>query len=72
MKTAFNILVIFILTLKCYGQSDSISEKGFYIPKNIIECNQQLDKTIGKQAKVKLKQVDENRLDKVMIKFNEA
>jgi hypothetical protein len=65
MKTALNILALLILTLRCFGQTDSISEKGFYIPKNIIECNQQLDKTLGKKAKDKLKKVDENRLDKV-------
>lgn len=65
MKTLLNILGLLILTLRCYGQTDSISEKGFYIPKNIIECNQQLDKALGKNAKEKLKQVNENRLDKV-------
>lgn len=65
MKTALNILALLILTLRCFGQTDSISKKGFYIPKNIIECNQQLDKTLGKKAKDKLKKVDENRLDKV-------
>jgi len=65
MKIALNILALLILTLRCFGQTDSISEKGFYIPKNIIECNQQLDKTLGKKAKDKLKKVDENRLDKV-------
>ena len=65
MKTVLNILGFLILTLRCYGQTDSISEKGFYIPKNIIECNRQLDKTLGKSAKDKLKQVNENRLTKV-------
>ena len=65
MKTVLNILGLLILTLKCYGQTASISEKGFYVPKNIIECNQQLDKTLGKKAKEKLKHVDENRLNKV-------
>jgi hypothetical protein len=65
MKKSLNILAFFILTLPCVGQSDSISEKGFYIPKNITECNQQLEKTLGKKAKAKFMQVDENRLDKV-------
>lgn len=65
MKIVLNILGLLILTLKCYGQNVSISENGFYIPKNIIECNQQLDKTLRKEAIEKLKQVDENRLNRV-------
>lgn len=65
MKTALCILIFLILTLKSYAQPDSISEKGFYIPKNINECNQELDKTLGKRAKAQIKQVDENCLDKV-------
>jgi len=50
-------LVIFfsIIVQICFGQTDSISFNGFYIPKNIDECNTVLNNILGKKAKEKLK-----------------
>jgi len=50
-------LVIFfsIIVQICFGQTDSISLNGFYIPKNIDECNTVLNNILGKKAKEKLK-----------------
>ena len=50
------LIIFFSIAVQiCFGQTDSISLKGFYIPKNIDECNEVLDKTLGKKAKEKLK-----------------
>lgn len=63
MKKAIPIFILLVLSRFCFGQNDSISSHGFYIPKNINECNQQLDKTFGKKAKDKLNQLYENQLN---------
>jgi hypothetical protein len=65
MRSLVTIFFTLLLTSPGYGQPVSISEKGFYIPKNIVECNQQLDRSLLNRAKNKLKQLDENRLSKV-------
>lgn len=63
MKKIISIFIFINIAQICLSQNDSISSNGFYIPKNISECNQQLDKIFGKKAKDKLKQLDENRLN---------
>jgi len=54
MKNRLTIFFLFVVQI-CFGQTDSISSKGFYIPKNIDECNVMLDNVLGKKAKAKLK-----------------
>jgi hypothetical protein len=65
MKKILTILIFLLLSHILFGQKDSLSKKGFYIPKNIDECNQQLDKTLEKKAKEKLKVLDENSLGRI-------
>jgi hypothetical protein len=50
------LTVFFLIVVQfCFGQIDSISSNGFYIPKNIDECNVVLNNVLGKKAKEKLK-----------------
>ncbi|GHV36570.1 hypothetical protein FACS1894178_7940 [Bacteroidia bacterium] len=50
------LTVFFLIVVQfCFGQVDSISSNGFYIPKNIDECNMVLNNILGKKAKEKLK-----------------
>lgn len=65
MKTLINIAFLLLLTNLCLGQDGTLSENGFYIPKNMIECNQQLDKTLTKTAKEQLRQINEEYLARV-------
>lgn len=65
MKTTINILSLLILTLSSFGQTDSTSVKGFYIPQNLSECNQQLNKTLTPKATNRFKKVDENLLNHI-------
>ena len=65
MKILINIAFLLLLTNLCLGQDGTLSENGFYIPKNIIECNQQLDKTLTKTAKEQLRQINEEYLARV-------
>ena len=60
-------LTIFFLVVAqiCFGQTGSISSKGFYIPKNIDECNTVLNKVLGKKAKEKLKLASRGELYRV-------
>ncbi|WP_139920451.1 DUF6794 domain-containing protein [Hymenobacter sp. DG01] len=43
--------------LWCYGQSASINEHGFYIPQNLTEANEQLDKVLTEKAKAKFRRL---------------
>jgi hypothetical protein len=50
------LTVFFLIVVQfCFGQIDSISSNGFYIPKNIDECNVILNNVLGKKAKEKLR-----------------
>lgn len=63
-KIIFSILILSFMTKLCMGQ-DSISQNGFYIPKNITECNLQLDETLLPEAKEKLKKINEDSIHHV-------
>jgi len=53
------LTVYFLIVVQfCFGQIDSISSNGFYIPKNIDECNMVLNNVLGKKAKKKLKSAE--------------
>ena len=62
MKKLFIILFSAMCIQGCNRQTDSVSSNGFYIPKNIEECNIQLNKVLGKKAKEKLKSANEEDL----------
>jgi hypothetical protein len=61
MKMRLTIIFLFFVQV-CFGQINSISSNGFYIPKNINECNSELDKIFGKYAKEKIKSAEERSL----------
>lgn len=67
MKAKFSLMLLLLIvcSASCYAQNDSISEHGFYIPKNISESNLELDKILHKRAKEKLILIKENELDRV-------
>lgn len=65
MKTFITILLFFVTNNFNYAQNDSISRNGFYIPKNTLECNLQLDKMFTPRAKKQLLQLKENKLKRV-------
>ena len=61
MKTGYLILPLLVIAQICCGQADSMSSKGFYIPKNIEECNMALHVAMSKKAREKLKLIDDER-----------
>ena len=65
MKKEFIILFSMVVVQIGYGQTDSISSNGFYIPENIEECNVELNKILGEKAKKQLKSVDERDLKNI-------
>jgi hypothetical protein len=65
MKVILTLFISCIFIQVCIGQSDSISSNGFYIPKNIEECNKQLDIVLEKKAKNILKLANERHLKSV-------
>ncbi|WP_410780072.1 DUF6794 domain-containing protein [Hymenobacter sp. 5516J-16] len=58
-KAVRSIIMVWLLlsTLWCSGQSISINEHGFYIPRNLTEANEQLDKVLTDKAKAKFKRL---------------
>lgn len=62
MKNILTILIS-LIEISCFSQSDTISENGFVIPKTINECIIELDETFTKKAKDKLKSIDEDTID---------
>ena len=65
MKKTIHISFLLLVTVLCFGQNDSLSEKRFYIPKNIEDCNIQLDKSVVDRVKVELRQTNEDYLRRV-------
>jgi len=64
------LIIFFSIAVQiCFGQTDSISLNGFYIPKNIDECNIVLNNVLGKKAKEKLKLAYEEELRNVTSLF---
>lgn len=65
MKKTIHISFLLLLSVLCFGQNDSLSEKRFYVPKNIEDCNKQLDKYVVDKVKIELKQTNEDYLRRV-------
>lgn len=65
MRKTLILSFFLIITEICFAQVDSVSSNGFYIPKNIKECIQQLDIVFTKKAKDQFKQLDEDGLKRI-------
>lgn len=65
MRKTLILLYFLLITGICFAQVDSVSSNGFYIPKNIQECIQQLDIVFTKKAKNQFKQLDEEGLKSI-------
>ncbi len=61
---------LFILLVLCskisLAQNDSISKNKFYIPKNIEECNYELDKAFSNKAKSELKKLEDRLVKRIL------
>ena len=65
MRRTLILSIFLLMTGICLAQVDSISSHGFYIPKDIKECIQQLDIVFTKKAKDQFKQLDEAGLKRI-------
>ncbi|MBF9221980.1 DUF6794 domain-containing protein [Hymenobacter ruricola] len=58
-------LCAFLQTLCACGQSVTFNKHGFYVPQNLTEADEQLDKTLTAKAKTKFKALSESDLENV-------
>lgn len=65
LKTVFLTCSLLSLASHCVAQLASVSEHGFYIPQNLTEANEQLDKVLTPKAQTKFKNLKESDLQYV-------
>ena len=59
----------FLGVLCCSAQSAAVNEHGFYVPQNLTEVNEQLDKVLTSKAKAKFKQLTPKDFENVSALF---
>ncbi|TGD76796.1 DUF6794 domain-containing protein [Hymenobacter wooponensis] len=60
---------LFLSVLCCSAQSAAINKQGFYVPQNLTEANEQLDKVLSPKAKAKFKQLTPSDFENVSALF---